>query len=599
MQYLLLRRPLAILLLIVVPLPVSALPRERDAWLRVESDHFVFFSNASERSTRRIVFNLERLRDVLAQLNPGTELRSERPLYIYVFEDNLSLAPYKLFRNGKPITNIAGFFLVSQEATYMVMQAELGMDVERLLYHEFLHYVLGTTYNRLPLWFNEGMAEFYSTFHATDQHAEIGRALPDHLETLREGNMIPLSRLFAVTHSSPDYNEDYRRGIFYAQSWALVHYLLLGNPERRPQTFQFFQNVARGAEASEAFRSAFQTTEAQIEKELRDYVRRSLFNYAQIPVKPASELKIRTEPLPRHETLTRLGDLLLFQQDPGRLAEAEKHYRAALEARPGYGPAQARLCQIESEAGRAEAALACFEKAAKAAPDDAFLQSQYARLLREQGPRDAPTAAKGREALARAANQKPDDGKVWMDLAATYINEDPMPPEALSAFETAWRLRPNDPIAARNLVTAYVRSGQQERAAQLIETEIAGSIPSETPHVWQAWITEMSHAADRLLVAKKLDEALPILEEIVRRAPADLTRRIAEQLPDVRQVVEHNRFARRYNEAVALLQQQKVEEAHVILQELVATTRIPEDAEIVRKLAGEVEEYLKKKPKKR
>jgi predicted Zn-dependent protease len=595
MQNILLRRALASLLLISLPLPAFALPRERDAWLRAESDHFVFFSGASERSTRRIAVNLERLRDVLVQLNPDLEIGSGRPLNIYVFEDNLALVPYKPLRNGKP-ANIVGFFLGSQDATYMVMQAEMGMDVERLLYHEFLHYVMGNSYSKLPVWLSEGMAEFYSTFHATDQNAEIGRALEEHIRTLRESNMIPLSQLFAVTYDSRDYNEDYRQGIFYAQSWALVHYLLMGNPARRAQTFQFFQSVAHGAPASESFRSAFQTTEVQIEKELRDYVRRSLFNYAQIPVKPAAELKVRLEPLPRQEALTRLGDLLLYQRDAARFPEAEQHYRAALEAKPGYGLAQAGLCQIQLESGRAAEALACFEKAAKAAPDDAVLQSRYARLLREQGPKDAPTAAKGREALTRVTAQKPDDARVWMELAMTYLNENPMPPEALPAFENAWRLRPDDSWAARNLVTAYVRSGQGDRAARMIETDFT---PSMGPLVWETWISEMSQQANRLVIDQKGEEALAILEEIVRRAPADQTREVAEQLPELRRVTEHNRFAKRYNEAVALLQQQKVEEAHVILQELVATTRIPEDAETVRKLAGEVEAFLKKRPKKR
>jgi tetratricopeptide (TPR) repeat protein len=440
------------------------------------------------------------------------------------------------------------------------------------------------------------MAEFYCTFHATDQNAEIGRALEDHIRTLRESNMIPLSQLFAVTYDSRDYNEDYRQGIFYAQSWALVHYLLMSNPARRAQTFQFFQNVAHGAPASESFRSTFQTTEAQIEKELRDYVRRSLFNYVQIPVKPAAELKVRLEPLPRPEALTRLGDLLLYQRDAARYPEAEQHYRAALDAKPGYGPAQAGLCQIQSESGRAAEALACFEKAAKAAPDDADLQSRYARLLREQGPKDAPTAAKGREALTRVADQKPDDGKVWMELALTYLNQNPMPPEALPAFENAWRLRPDDSWAARNLVSAYVRTGQGDRAAGMIEKDFT---PSMRPLVWHSWVSEMSGQANRLLIDHKGEEALKILEEIVRRAPAEQTRSAAEQLAEVRPVVEHNRFARRYNEAVALLQAQKVKEAHVILQELMATTTIPEDAETVRKLAGEVEEFLKKQPKKK
>jgi hypothetical protein len=68
-------------------------------------------------------------------------------------------------------------------------------------------------------------------------------------------------------------------------------------------------------------------------------------------------------------------------------------------------------------------------------------------------------------------------------------------------------------------------------------------------------------------------------------------------LPELRRVVDHNRFAKRYNEAVLLLQQQKAEEAHAILKELVATTRDPKNAETARKLFGEVEEYMKKQPK--
>jgi tetratricopeptide (TPR) repeat protein len=592
---LLFRRTLATLLLVLLPLPSFALPRERDSWLRVESPHYVFFSNATERSSRRIAINLERLRDVLVQLDPGMKVDSGRPLNIYVFEDNIALVPYKPLRDGKP-ANIAGFFLGSQDATYMVMQAEMGTDIERLLYHEFLHSVMGAGGDRRPLWLNEGMAEFYSTFHATDQHAEIGRPIEDHIRTLREGNMIPLSRLFAVTYDSKDYNEGYRQGIFYAESWALVHYLLMSNPARRAQTFQFFESVSHGAPALETFRSTFQTTEEQIEKELRDYVHRSLFNYVQIPVKPAAELTIRTEPLPRYETLTRLGDLLLYQRDAARFPEAEQHYRAALEKKPGYGPAQAGLCQIQLEAGHAAEALTCFEKAAKAAPDDAVLQSRYARLLREKGPQDASTALKGREALTRVAAQRPDDGRAWVELAMTYVNENPMPPEAIPIFEKAWRLRPEDSWAIRGLIIGYVRSGQEGRAAGMIESDFT---PSLRPVAWNTWTDEMSQQANRLLIEQKGEEALAILEEITRRAPADQAGKVAGQLAEIRPVVEHNRFIRRYNEAVALLQAQKVKEAHVILQELVAKAPSPEDAEKTRKLAVEVEEFLKKQPKKK
>lgn len=583
------RTALVALLVASLSLPAAALPRERDVWSRIETDHFLLFSNASERSTRQIATNLERLRAVVAQIT-GTEAEADRPMILYVFDSNVSMTPYKPLYNGKP-ANVGGFFFSRSEGFYMVLQDDAMEEADRILYHEYLHLVLGSAYGDLPLWFNEGMAELYSTFQATDKGAEIGRPVVDHVRFLRSVNLIPLAQLFAVDRDSKEYNEGFRQGIFYAQSWALVHYLLLGNPARREQTLRFFADMADGTPAAQAFRTAFQTDEAQIEKELRDYVRRNLFNYVQIPVAPAAELKLRVTPLPRQETLTRLGDLLSFQQDGLQLTEAEKHFRAALAASPGYGPAQAGLCRIESAAGRP--AIACFEKAAQASPDDFPLQFHYARELLRQPTADAATLEKARTPLSRAVALQPENGDAWLLLAQTFINEDPLPPEGLRAFENAWRLRPAETFAAEGVVMALTRSGQPEKAAEVIEKEIAPRMPALVPRAWEIWVSETGHQANRLLVDQKLEEALPMMEEIVRRAPADATRHVAEKLPDLRRIADHNRFAGRYNEAVALLRDQKLVEAHVILQELVANTRDPKDAEAARKLAGEVEAALK------
>jgi len=36
-----------------------------------------------------------------------------------------------------------------------------------------------------------------------------------------------------------------------------VHYLLVGNPERRTETIHYLGAIARGAQSEDAFRSAF------------------------------------------------------------------------------------------------------------------------------------------------------------------------------------------------------------------------------------------------------------------------------------------------------------------------------------------------------
>lgn len=571
--------------------PASALPGKPDGWSRVETDHFLFFSGASERTTRHIAANLERLRSILAELNPGTVLSSDRPLYLYVFDSNSALTPYKPLYQGKP-ANVGGYFLQQTQADYLVMQTQIGQDIERLLYHEYLHFVLGTNYSSVPLWLNEGMAEFYSTFQSGETTADIGRAIPDHILMLRQSPLIPLSQLFAMDSSSKDYNEGYRQGIFYAESWALVHYLLLGNPERRPQTFQFFQEVVRGRPVTESFRNAFHATEAQIERELRDYLRRELFNYVQFPVKPESEVTIRLEPLPQEELLTRLGELLLMQEE-ARLPEAEEHFRAALAARPGYVPAQVAICRAQATAGKRDAALACFEKAAAAASTDAALQLHYALALRDMGAIDQATEARMRTVLRKVVALQPSNSTAWSELAVTYVNDNPMPPEGLEAMEAAWRLRPGDGRAAENLVVALIRSGQLEASARRITEDIAQRLPALADSIWRAWEQENSNAFNSLLADQKLDDALTLGESILLYARPDAIPTLAAQITELRRVVLHNRFAKRFNDAVALAHQQKAEEALVIVKELAATTANPVDAETARQYAAKLEEYLK------
>jgi hypothetical protein len=99
------------LLLLAAATPVTALPAERDKgdWIRLQSENFTFFSNASERSTRRVAADLERLRSVFAQLFPDLKKEAGRPTFVYLFRNESALTPYRPLRNGKRI-ELAGYF---------------------------------------------------------------------------------------------------------------------------------------------------------------------------------------------------------------------------------------------------------------------------------------------------------------------------------------------------------------------------------------------------------------------------------------------------------------------------------------------------------
>ena len=116
----------------------------------------------------------------------------------------------------------------------------------------YSHFLLGNWVGAsVPVWLREGLAEVYATFQERDggKSAVLGAPDPDHLRLLQNTSLIPLQDLIAVTQMSPIYNEGDRRGVLYAESWALVHYLMYGNKARAPQLTAFLAAVKSGAPA--------------------------------------------------------------------------------------------------------------------------------------------------------------------------------------------------------------------------------------------------------------------------------------------------------------------------------------------------------------
>ena len=69
--------------------------------------------------------------------------------------------------------------------------------------------------------------------------------------------MIPLSQLMNVDHSSPDYNERDRQGVFYAESWLLTHFLMSdANPALKARFGRFTKLLEDGENTQQAFTNA-------------------------------------------------------------------------------------------------------------------------------------------------------------------------------------------------------------------------------------------------------------------------------------------------------------------------------------------------------
>jgi tetratricopeptide (TPR) repeat protein len=271
-----------------------------------------------------------------------------------------------------------------------------------------------------PVWFDEGLAELYSTFETTaDGRAVIGAAPRGHVGLLRSQPPLPLETLVAVDHASPLYNEGDKASTFYAQSWALVHYLLLGSGGRdAPSVGAFVRRLAEGESLDRAAES-LGTTPGRLAQDLDDYVRREVLPREWIALgAPVASLDhapvVHVPPADAHAAL---GDVLFVM---GRVREAEEQLRAALARDPAHAAAHATFGQLLAEQGRPADARAHLERAI-ASPSATWLTHlAFATVLVEQRPASmevGPDDARIERSLRRAMALSPSAAEPYGQLA--------------------------------------------------------------------------------------------------------------------------------------------------------------------------------------
>src|SRR5262249_9137200 len=117
---------------------------------------------------------------------------------------------------------------------------------------------------------NEGVAELFSTLQPIGNKIKVGQDIPGRMMTLHTDKWIPLATLLNVDRNSPFYNEKSKAGMFYAESWELVHMLFL-SPGYAPQLKAMSAALKQG-DAASAFQTAYHKSIPEIEADLHGYL---------------------------------------------------------------------------------------------------------------------------------------------------------------------------------------------------------------------------------------------------------------------------------------------------------------------------------------
>ncbi|MFN0108598.1 MAG: DUF1570 domain-containing protein [Blastocatellia bacterium] len=383
---------LTVILLAILPggksqiAAIAIPPAAKDTWTSVRSKNFFLAGNASEKDIRKAAIKLEQFRDVFTMLFPKAKLSSSVPTRVLVFKDKGTYKPFMPVYQGK-INEVAGFFQPGSDINYITLTAELRDSYPySTVFHEFVHSLTNENSIKLPTWFNEGLADYYSTFEITDGDKKVwlGKVVANHVLWLRQKQFLSLPQLFAITTGSSDYNEKDKKGVFYAQSWALVHYLMLGaDGIRRPQLSQFLGLLGRGIPQGEAFNQAFKTDYVTMEKELRDYINRDSYKVEVVTVneKLQFDTSMQASPMSEAEAQYYLGDLLLHM----RRNDAEGYLQNAIAIDPKLALAHSSLGVLRMQQKRIADAKRHLQQAVSLGSDNHLVHYYYAFALSREG----------------------------------------------------------------------------------------------------------------------------------------------------------------------------------------------------------------------
>ena len=254
-------RPLllaAILFALVLLIP-RALPA-KDTWIEVRSPNFTVISNAGEGSARKIAEHFEEFRELVQNAFPKMRVDLGKPLIIFALKNEDSMKVFlPAFWEVKGHTHPAGIYQPGEDKHFVAVRTDIeGPNPYEVVYHEYTHALMDLNYRGLPLWLGEGLAEFLGNSDLGDKEVRIGIASGYQLQFLQQNRLIPIETLLQVEHNSPYYNEQNRTSVFYAESWTMVHYLML-DPDARKRNLlsNFFTNWDASGDQVEAAQKTF------------------------------------------------------------------------------------------------------------------------------------------------------------------------------------------------------------------------------------------------------------------------------------------------------------------------------------------------------
>jgi tetratricopeptide (TPR) repeat protein len=484
-----------------------------DTWIEVKSPNFVVISNASAKQARRTARSFEQFRSLLLTVLPKLKVDPGSPLVVLAARNSGSLDGFLPLEQEKGAVKRVGIFVQGPESNTVILRTDVpGDQGYHVIYHEYVHMVMRLNFQRLPLWLSEGLAEFFGYASISNGTSGLGNASPELLQFLQTASMVPLTTLLTVTHDSPYYHQQDKAQIFYAQSWALTHYLMVGDKQAHSgQLIEFIRLLQTDIAEDEAVARAFGDLKV-LERNLRNYVHMKAFYHYQIPAQlgiKEDQYTVRT--LSPAESLAWRGQVLV---QANRLDDAKPMLEQSLQLDSHSALANEGMGLLFMLRQQREQAMKYFSAAAESDSKNLLSHFYAAQLAWEHG-----------------------------DLTASE-----------SHLRKAVAINPSFLPACKNLSQLLMNQTEKQQEALELAQKVADLEPAEMSNRIQI---------GRILISmEKYDEASRLAKNLLALARNDADRREVETLLDLiktRQEMIHNeqRRAEAVKEQIRQIEEQR------------------------------------------
>jgi len=462
-----------------------------DTWIQVRSPHFVVASEVGEKHARRIAQQFEQLRGVFRSSFPAFRADPGQPILIVAVEDEEAMKEWlPQYWQEKGHLHPSGLYSGQEDKNFVLLRMDSTEDNPyHTICHEYAHALLYLNFRSLPLWLNEGLSEYFGNCSIGDKEVRVGEADRDHLRRLKESKLLSVEELLRVDKSSPYYSEQDHASVFYAEAWALVHYLAL-------------DPVARKEELLQKFLAAWQESNGQADEArstLGD-VRRFdavLRNYASQPsltmntlaaVQEAAADSYTEQSLSAAEVLVLRGDLLVH------LDQAELGDRLivqALQRAPNLGAAHEALGFFYYTENNYTDARREMEEAIRLGKASFMADYLHGKLLLDGSSFSEDTLHEAQKDLETAVRQNPEYAPAFYWLSLVYSHSQKMQSQAIAAAARAAELDPRQIAYLVNLGHLLLNNQREEEARSVVEKVLKAAHTAQEQKVAQGLLDQL------------------------------------------------------------------------------------------------------------